>query len=80
FHPAELDCIAILREVCQQQRELTPRAQIIETYPDNALPAWGDAKLLHQAFANLVSNAVKYSPEGSEITVSAVRASDTVIV
>jgi signal transduction histidine kinase len=40
----------------------------------------GDSKLLHQAFSNLLANAIKYSPGGSRIEVAAHPEADHVIV
>src|SRR5574343_848113 len=44
----------------------------------NACPhdLWGSAKELHSAFGNLVSNAVRYTPDGGEITVRFARTAD----
>jgi PAS domain S-box-containing protein len=46
-----------------------------------ALPAIkGDSEKLHQVMINLLSNACKYSPPGSQITISAKSSADEVIV
>lgn len=37
---------------------------------DDAPPVWGDRQWLAQVFANLLDNAVKFSPHGGKITVS----------
>lgn len=34
---------------------------------------WGDEHRMLQVFANLISNAIKYSPEGGEVAVSTIR-------
>ncbi len=47
------------------------------TEPD--LYVWGDSDLLRQAVANLISNAVRYTPEGS-ISVSAMREGEMVCI
>jgi signal transduction histidine kinase len=69
FHPSTIDIAALLHEVCQLQREIAPQAQILENFPDCALPIVGDANLLFQVFSNLLSNAIKYSPDGGLISV-----------
>jgi two-component system, OmpR family, sensor kinase len=71
FHPAEMDLMALLREVCQLHREMVTGAQIVERFASTSMPMVGDAKLLFQVFSNLLSNAVKYSPGGGAIEVEA---------
>jgi signal transduction histidine kinase len=69
FHPSNIDIAALLHEVCQLQREIAPQAQILEgcRLPVPALV--GDASLLFQVFSNLLSNSIKYSPDGGLINV-----------
>ncbi|WP_432258751.1 sensor histidine kinase N-terminal domain-containing protein [Cupriavidus sp. TMH.W2] len=45
-----------------------------EPVPGLKLPVRADAALLREALANLVHNAIQYSPRGSRITLSATRA------
>jgi signal transduction histidine kinase len=71
FKPTNVDLTALLRELCQQQRELTPGARILEPADPQPLGVRGDAVLLCQVFGNLLSNAVKYSPEDGLVRVSA---------
>ncbi len=80
FHPAEMDLMALLREVCQLHREMVPGAQLAERFATTPMPMVGDAKLLFQVFSNLLSNAVKYSPGGGTIDVDAEIAADEVVV
>jgi two-component system, OmpR family, sensor kinase len=70
-HPTEFDLAALLSEVCRLHREVVPRAQIIEDFGPLPLPIIGDRKLLFQAFSSLLSNAIKYSPDGDMIKISA---------
>jgi signal transduction histidine kinase len=62
---------ALVREACQLQRELTPKAHIQDPAEARPLIVYGDASLLSQLFSNLLSNAVKYSPNGGLIRVTA---------
>jgi two-component system, OmpR family, sensor kinase len=70
FHPSPMDLTTLLHEVCQLQREITPRIQILENVDTQRLSIVGDAKLLFQVFSNLLSNAVKYSPDAGLIKVT----------
>ncbi len=80
FDPAEMDLMALLREVCQQHREMVPGARIVERFDAAPIPMVGDAKLLFQVFSNLLSNAVKYSPGGGLIEVDAGIVADEAVV
>jgi signal transduction histidine kinase len=59
---------------------MVPGAQIVERFDAAAMPIAGDAKVLFQAFSNLVSNAVKYSPGGGTIEVEAEIAENEAVV
>jgi signal transduction histidine kinase len=80
FHPAEMDMAALLQEVCQLHREMVPGAHIAERVVAAPMPMVGDAKLLFQVFSNVLSNAIKYSPDGGVIAVDAAVAGDEVVV
>lgn len=72
LHYAEFDLTQLLHEVCLLHREIAPRAQIRENFPSEPLLLVGDRSLLFQAYSNLVSNAIKYSPDGQLITIGIV--------
>jgi len=80
YHPTRVELTALLREVCHQQREVTPSAQLFERIPPHPFWLYGDAGLLGQVFGNLLSNAVKYSPEGGLVKVTALREGGSVAV
>lgn len=80
FHPAEMDMAALLQEVCQLHREMVPGAHIAERIAAAPIPMVGDAKLLFQVFSNVLSNAIKYSPDGGVIAVDAAMTTDEVVV
>ena len=54
--------------------------QIRVELADDMLMAEMDARLMVQVVINIVNNAIKYTPEGSHITLSARKSSQTVVV
>jgi two-component system, OmpR family, sensor kinase len=80
FHPEEMDISVLLREISQLHREIAPGSQILERFGPEPLQMMGDPKLLFQVFSNLVSNAIKYSPSGHPIEISAGIDSEQVVV
>ncbi len=75
-----VDIAALVRDVCQVQRELTPEADITAHIEDRGPWVDGDASLLSQVLGNLLSNAVKYSPDNSPVRVTAAPAGEHVTV
>lgn len=68
----ELDLCEIARETCDR---LSPTADlkdidIVQAIPDGPMLFPGDGILLQSALHNILDNAIKYSPEDSEITVA----------
>lgn len=69
--PKPCDLTKLIREVCADQQDISPNHRIkVEArgLPDSIVL---DAKLIRQSLANLVSNAVKYSPHSDTVEVSA---------
>jgi two-component system OmpR family sensor kinase len=80
FHPTGIDLRIILEEVCHLHREVAPQANIHQRLGGEGLSIQGDARLLFQMFGNLISNALKYSADGSLIEVLASTEDDEVVV
>jgi signal transduction histidine kinase len=68
----EVDLQVILRDVVDLYEPLAADKQIgIDVELPAPLPLSGDRDLLFQAFANVLDNAIKYTPEGGSIRVRA---------
>jgi signal transduction histidine kinase len=80
FQASKIDLAAMLHEICQLHREMNASLEIVEEFSSANLDMIGDQKLLFQAFSNLISNAVKYSPGGGTIKVTAEASLSTVVV
>ncbi len=68
----------IVRAVVDLEPRRTQAHRIVSRVPDNLPPLRADHDKLEEVFINLVGNAVKYSPGGGEIEVSAVVEGDVV--
>jgi signal transduction histidine kinase len=76
MEPAPCDLAEMINEVASNYREVHPDAEI--TVETSALPPRfsADVNLLRQVISNLVSNAVKYSPDGASVRNSAAALGD----
>ena len=68
---AELDLAQLLDDVGELYEPLAAeKGQRLTVEANGAAPIRGDRDLLFQALANLVDNAIKYTPEGGRIALS----------
>jgi two-component system, OmpR family, phosphate regulon sensor histidine kinase PhoR len=66
----EIDVDALLSTVMNEARSLSNGRHRLSLEADPGLCLTGTMQELHSAFGNLVSNAVRYTPEGGEIALS----------
>ncbi len=67
--PQKVDLIELSRRVVASILDATPQARIGVEVGEKVCVVEGDADLLEIALRNLIDNAVRYSPAGSEVTV-----------
>jgi len=71
----------LLRRCCERAQPLAQRKQIvIERADSTEASIWGDPEFLEHACYNLLTNAVKYSPARTSITVRAWHENDSVLI
>ena len=77
---ARLDLAPLLREVAELYGAVAEeRGIVLRLETPDAVPAYGDRAMIHQAIANLVDNAVKFSPNGGTVRLTA-SVSTTVLI
>ena len=68
---ARFDLAPLLAEVAELYGAVAEeRGIVLEVDTPEAVPAYGDKAMIQQAIANLVDNAVKFSPEGGTVRLS----------
>lgn len=72
FNPSRVDLVSFLEQLVQQVRPDTENAadaykRIKFTISDRQAQAWLDERLMQHMFENLLSNALKYSPQGTPV-------------
>jgi PAS domain S-box-containing protein len=78
-HPVELT--GVVRNLVEQSRPLASlRGIAFEAYLSDCGVTLGDPDRLHQALANLVSNALKFTPAGGTIAVRCEKCGDHLVV
>src|SRR6266550_5699516 len=63
------DVAELAKEVVEQLRPVAPRHTLVIEVPDTPITGNWDGGRLQQALGNLLDNAIKYSDEGTTVTV-----------
>lgn len=73
--PAPVNLVSLVDEALDLQRVTLDQKhlQVVREVPDSPVHAWGDSHELFRVCSNLISNAVKYTPDGGTITISLTR-------
>lgn len=70
----------LLGVVLQQVKDFQQQRKLLVHMPDHVPLIQGDEVLLEQVLVNVVSNAIKYSPDGSEVSIDVHTEADSVII
>ncbi len=70
------DIIALMKRVVKRFRAMTQKHTIQTKFPDGYLVVMIDPARTEQVMGNIISNAIKYSPDGGEICITIKRSSD----
>ncbi len=67
---SSFDLAALVRSIAEQQQETTQKHRLYTRLECETLTIAGDYMRLEQVLINLVSNAIKYSPDGGDVILS----------
>lgn len=81
FSPQMTDVVALAQQIVEEYRLIYRQTHVVEfSAPQEPLVAMFDPKLMRQLLNNLISNAVKYTPEGARVSVELSRENGTLII
>lgn len=69
IHPEPLRLRRMVREAVEQAQRRTEAHWFVVDLPEELPRVWADPRRIRQVLSNLLENAVKYSPDGGEISV-----------
>jgi PAS domain S-box-containing protein len=68
---SRVDVASVVQHVCEEVRPMLKGRTLKCRTPENLPAVMGEARKLHQILVNLLTNAIKYSEPGTQITLSA---------
>jgi two-component system OmpR family sensor kinase len=77
---ATTDLVALAHEAAAEYHETSEHHRLRVEATESELVGEWDAERLQRVLANLVSNAMKYSPDGGDVTIRVGREGDTAVV
>jgi PAS domain S-box-containing protein len=69
FNEAAFEFVTLVKELIEDQQRTTAKHTLVENYDTSAM-IFGDKERIGQVVTNLISNAIKYSPDAGEIIIS----------
>lgn len=76
-----LDFHTLLDDVVEFYEPLAEdKSQVLSVELEDNIVTWGDRDLLFQALANVIENAIKYTPKSGKILVTLAKANDQVLI
>jgi signal transduction histidine kinase len=74
------DVVALVQRIAVESQRLTARHRIVVERPETELIGNWDGPRLERVMNNLIGNAIKYSPNGGDVTVSITRSDDAALL
>lgn len=80
INPVLIDINDLISRVIEDIEQTYPDMRFREDYSENQMVGSYDKIGLHSTFYNLIENAAKYSPKGSEVTVKTYKEEDFLVI
>ena len=75
-----LDIPGLIRKIVRRRQEIANLHHFETDFEEDLPPVMADPQMIEEVLDNLVDNAIKYSPEGGKITISATKVDQAVRV